>query len=80
MTERLYPDLTTEAIVARETALERYARWEAGHPALRSPSAAIAGVAALYELLPAASRCRAPDPSGVMTFHALLKGTRTAPR
>jgi hypothetical protein len=72
VTGRLYPDLTSEAVVAREAALERYARWEAGHPALRSAAAAIAGVAALYELLSPESRRRAPDPSGVEAFHELM--------
>jgi hypothetical protein len=68
----LYPELTREALTAREAALERFARWEARHPACRSASAAIAGVAALYELLPPESRRRPPDPSGVRAFHALM--------
>ena len=32
----------------------------------------LAAVALLYDLLPAESRSRPPDPSGVMAFHALL--------
>ncbi|HQU34941.1 MAG TPA: hypothetical protein PLB88_11540 [Thermoanaerobaculaceae bacterium] len=72
MTGRLYPGLTREALLAREAALERFAEWKAAHPVVLPPSAAIAAVAALYEMLPAESRRRAPDPSGVMTFHALM--------
>jgi len=72
LTGRLYPDLTPEAIAAREGALERYARWEEAHPASRSASDAIAGVAALYELLPPESRRRPLDTSGVRAFHALM--------
>jgi hypothetical protein len=72
------PGLTAEAVLAREAALARFARWEADHPAHLEPAAAIAAVAALYDLLPASSRLRAPDPSGVMAFHALLLRARSA--
>ena len=72
MSDRIYPGLTAEAIRARAAALERFARWEACHPQHLSPAAALAAAAALYELLPAESRTRPVDPSGVMAFHALL--------
>ena len=79
MITRLYPGLTAEAIRLREAALKRFARWEAEHPASRPASAAIAAVAALYELLPPESRRRAPDPSGVIAFHELMaRGTPAA--
>jgi hypothetical protein len=77
---RVYPGLTAEAIRAREAALERFARWEEEHPATFSPAAAIAAATALYELLPAESRVRAVDPSGVMAFHAILSRIRPAGR
>lgn len=80
MTGRLYPELTAAAIMAREAAFERFAEWEAGHPAMLPPAAAIAAVAALYEMLPAECRRRAPDPSGVMTFHALMARATAASR
>ncbi len=70
MTGKLYPGLTREAIRAREDALRRFARWEQVHPPSLSASDAVAGVAALYELLPPRSRRREPDPSGVRAFHA----------
>jgi hypothetical protein len=71
----LYPGLTAEAFRAREAAFERCARWEAEHPKHWDPAAAIAAVTALYDLLPEESRRRAPDPSGIMAFHALLSRT-----
>lgn len=72
MTERLYPELTRAALLARAAALQRFARWEASHQAPLSASAAIAGIAALYELLPREDRSRPPDPTGVRTLHALM--------
>lgn len=78
VTPRAYPGLTAEAMLAREAALVRFALWEADHPVHPGPAAALAAVAALYDLLPASSRLRAPDPSGVMAFHALLLQARPA--
>ena len=78
VTARVYPGLTAEAVLAREAALARFERWEADHPAHLGPGAALAAVAALYDLLPVSSRLRAPDPSGVMAFHALLRQSRSA--
>jgi hypothetical protein len=72
----LYPGLTAAAVLARAAALDRFARWEAEHPARVAAAVAIGAVTALYELLPPGSRRRAPDPSGVMVFHALLRSTR----
>ena len=80
MTERLYPELTRAALLAREGALEHFAEWEAAHPAALSPAAAIAAVAALFEMLPAASRRRDLDPAGVMRFHELMARVTPASR
>ncbi len=80
VSERVYPELTAAAIVARAAAFERFAEWEAAHPSALSPTAALAAVAGLYEMLPAESRRRAPDPSGVMTFHALMARATPASR
>ncbi len=77
VTSSAYPGLTAEAVEAREAALARFARWEADHPTRLEPAAAIAGVAALYDLLPASSRLCPPDPSGIMAFHAALLQART---
>lgn len=74
MAERIYPEVTRAAVLARAAALQRFDRWEASHPASLPAAAAIAGIAALYELLPAESRSRPPDPGGVRTFHALMAG------
>jgi hypothetical protein len=79
ITTRIYPGLTAEAVRDREVALERFASWEADHPALLAPDAALAAVAALYDLLPVATRRRAPDPSGVMAYHALFVHRGPAP-
>ena len=72
VTSTAYPGLTAEAVEAWEAALARFARWEADHLTRLEPAAALAGVAALYDLLPASSRFCPPDPSGVMAFHAAL--------
>jgi hypothetical protein len=79
ITSKVYPGLMAEAIRERETALERFARWQAEHPAHLAPEVALAGVASLYDLLPAASRRRLPNPSGVMAFHAVLGITTPQP-
>lgn len=80
VTERLYPGLTARAIAEQRAALERFARWEAGHPATLTASAAVAAAAALYDMLPAESRVRRVDPTGVMAFHALLSQTKPVGR
>lgn len=80
VTERLYPGLTARAIAEQHAALERFARWEADHPAMLTASAAVAAATALYDMLPAESRSRPVDPAGVMTFHALLSRSRLGRR
>jgi hypothetical protein len=77
---KVCPGLTAEAVRAREAAFERFARWEAEHPTRYEPAAALAAVTALYDLLPVESRHRAPDPEGVMAFHALLSRTKPTVR
>jgi len=78
VTSSAYPGLTAEAVLAREAALARFAHWEADHLTRLEPAAALDGVAALYDLLPASSRLCPPDPSGVMAFHAALLRAGTA--
>jgi hypothetical protein len=80
VTGRAYPGLTAEAIAARQAALQRFARWEDRHPAMLTPSAAVAAASALYDMLSAESRSRPVDPAGVMTFHALLSRADPAGR
>ncbi len=69
---RVYPTLTAAALRARETALKRFAAWEASHPEATDPERAIQEVAGLYELLPEAARDRPIDPSGVIEMHRRL--------
>lgn len=76
MTMKKYPGLTAEAIRAREAAWERFSQWEDEHLARLTPSAAISAATALYELLPAESRVRAVDPSGVIVLHPVLSRIR----
>ena len=54
----------------------RFAAWEATHPPLMSAADAVAAVGALYELLPAESRYRAVDPTGIQQMHAALRHLR----
>jgi hypothetical protein len=80
MSSRFYPGLTAEAVRARAAALERFARWEAHHGPRLSAAAAVAAAGALYDLLPATSKTRPVDPSGVMALHALLARAAAARR
>jgi hypothetical protein len=70
----------SRALLARERALQRFARWERSHPATPTPQAVLSGVGFLYELLPAGSRYRAVDTSGVRELHRSLRVLSTAVR
>ena len=72
--KRIYAGLRAEAIQARSAALARFTAWERRHPPQSSAEVALAGVASLYELLPAESRRRPVDPSGVIVMHGALSG------
>jgi hypothetical protein len=74
--DRHYASLRPEHVRERAAALERFAQWESRHPADPSPSAAIAGVAFLYDLLPVISRARPIDVSGVAEMHRALSVLR----
>ncbi|HXC53287.1 MAG TPA: hypothetical protein VN634_20550 [Candidatus Limnocylindrales bacterium] len=63
---------TREELRARNAALSRYEQWQLGRVAVMRPDQAISAVAALYELLPASSRDRPFDPTGVVTMHERL--------
>ena len=54
----------------------RFAEWEALHPATITPGAAVEAIGTLYELLPAESRQRPIDTSGVRVLHDALRHTR----
>ena len=69
------PDLAA-LVRQRAEALARFAEWEASHPAMMSPEAAVASIGALYELLPAASRQRQIDTAGVRRMHDALRHLR----
>ena len=73
---RLYGALSAEQVVARASALERFATWQREHPADLSAEEALAGVASLYELLPVRNRARSVDPSGVIAMHRALSVLR----
>jgi len=66
------------AVLMRERA-ERFARfadWEAVHKATITPGAAVAAIGTTYEWLPAESRSRPFDPSGVRVLHDALRHIR----
>ena len=69
----IYGRLEASQVRERASALERFARWQERHPARLDPAVALAGVAALYELLPAESRARALETAGVRAMHDALK-------
>lgn len=60
----------------RAEGFARFAQWEASHPATMTPGVAVASIGALYELLPAASRRRPVDASGVSRLHEALRHLR----
>jgi hypothetical protein len=62
-----------ELLRARIEGFERFARWEASHPARMTPAAAVASIGALYVLLPPEARRRPVDPSGVRRMHDALR-------
>ena len=64
--------------LARAAALRRFNNWEANHPIEMDVEEALAGVGALYELIPLESRHREIDPSGPRAMQqalAHLKGS-----
>jgi hypothetical protein len=60
------------AIERRNSGLRRFAAWAETQRCDLGPADAIASVAALFELLPADSREREVDASGVRAMHRLL--------
>jgi hypothetical protein len=58
---------------ARAEGFARFAEWESTHPATMTPATAVAAVGALYSLLPAASRYRPVDPTGVARLQQALR-------
>jgi hypothetical protein len=58
---------------ARIEGFERFAKWEASHPANLTPAAAVASIGALYLLLPPSARQRPIDTSGVRRMHDALR-------
>lgn len=67
-TKRFQADL----VKRRAIALERFARWRAQAPNRCDPATALSGLGALYEMLPAESRSRPVDASGVRALHQRL--------
>lgn len=63
----------SERFRARIAGFERFAAWEASHPANLTPAVAVASIGALYALLPLESRQRPVDPSGVGRMHEALR-------
>jgi hypothetical protein len=76
MAPRHYPGLTGDAVRARAAALTRFERAAESLPSMLSPAEAVAAVGLLYDLLPAASRERPVDPSGVAELHRALSVLR----
>lgn len=77
---RIYPSLDAAAVRARAEALLRFAVWEKTRRPSLSPADALARVAFLFDLLPASSRLRPVDPSGVMRMHRRLAVLGRRPR
>jgi len=63
---------TSAALHHREQQLEKYSKLEADLPRSDDPRLAVAGIGWLYDLLPAASRARSVDPSGIQELHRCL--------
>ncbi len=56
----------------RSDALRRFSAWEEQHRSYLSAADAVAAIGFLYDQLPAASRVRPVDASGVQTLHRKL--------
>ena len=68
----LYAGLSKADVELRARALDTFARWSSKHKSECLPSVALEGVGFLWELLPAASRERPVDATGVQKMHAAL--------
>jgi hypothetical protein len=67
-----------ERLLRRAERLRRFNEWEAGHPHQIDEAAAIAGIGALYDMIPPASRKRRFNPEGLCAMRralSRLKGT-----
>ncbi len=64
----------------RREALARFDRWREANERFPTAQAALSGVGFLYDLLPAKSRRRGADPSGVAKMHASLAVLGTSGR
>lgn len=65
-------------LLARADALRRFNDWEARHP-IRMGEEALAGVGALYDLMPLESRHRVIDPRGLGTMRRALSHLKGRP-
>jgi len=63
---------TSTALHHREQQLEKYSELEADLPRSDDPKLAVSGIGWLYDLLPAASRARPVDTSGIQELHRCL--------
>ena len=59
-------------LLERAAGLKRFAEWETEHPVEMSPAQALAGIGALYELMPAEFRERKFDPEGITAMRKAL--------
>jgi GNAT superfamily N-acetyltransferase len=72
--QRMIPSTNLATLIRERAAcFARFAAWETSHPARLTPAAAVAAIGALYQLLPAASRRRPVDTSGVARLHDALR-------
>lgn len=65
--------------LARAGALRRFNNWEARHPIRMGEEEALAGVGALYDLMPLESRHRVIDPGGLATMRRALSHLKARP-
>ena len=66
-------------LLARADALRRFNDWEARHPIRMGEEEALAGVGALYGLMPLESRHRVIDPRGLGTMRRALSHLKGRP-
>jgi hypothetical protein len=61
-----------QAMRRRAAALRLFDRWQARQPVAMEPAVAIAAIGWIWQLLPAPSRQRDPDPRGIERMQKLL--------
>jgi len=66
-------NLLADLLRERAEAYARFEEWEVLHPMRLDPTASVAAIGELYAWLPATSRRREVDPTGVAHLHDALR-------